>query len=97
MRRAVARGGHSPRYLPAPGGSGYLVYTNRAALFAIPFDLETLETRGTAVRILDDVAYNSLNKGGQFDISRTGTLVYRRTSGEAQMTVQWVDPTGEAE
>ena len=96
-RKIVARGGHSPRYLPAPGGSGYLVYTNRAALFAIPFDLETLETRGTAVRILDDVAYNSLNKGGQFDISRTGTLVYRRTSGEAQMTVQWVDPTGKKE
>jgi serine/threonine protein kinase/Tol biopolymer transport system component len=96
-RKIVARGGHSPRYLPAPGGSGYLVYTNRAELFAIPFDLETLETRGTAVRILDDVAYNSLNKGGQFDISRTGTLVYRRTSGEAQMTVQWVDPTGKKE
>ena len=33
-RKVVARGGHSPRYLPAPGGSGYLVYTNRAALFA---------------------------------------------------------------
>ena len=96
-RKIVARGGHSPRYLSAPGGSGYLVYTNRAALFAIPFDLKTLETRGTAVRILDDVAYNSLNKGGQFDISRTGTLVYRRTSGEAQMTVQWVDPTGKQE
>ncbi len=80
--------------MPAPGESGYLVYTNREALFAIPFDLET---RGTAVRILDDVAYNPLNKGGQFDISRTGTLVYRRTSGETQLTVQWVDPTGEAE
>ena len=49
------------------------------------------------MRILDDVAYNSLNKGGQFDISGTGTLVYRRTSGEAQMTVQWVDPTGKKE
>ena len=87
-RKIVARGGHSPRYLSTSGESGYLIYTNRAALFAIPFDLETLETRGTAVRMLDDVAHNSLNKNGQFDVSRTGTLVYRRASGEAsaQMT-----------
>jgi Tol biopolymer transport system component len=96
-RRIVARGGHSPRYLPASGGAGYLIYTNRAALFAIPFDLEALETRGTAVRVLDDVAYNGFTKTGQYDVSRTGTLVFRRASGEpsAQMTtVQWVDPTG---
>ena len=94
-RKIVARGGHSPRYVSTPDGSGYLVYTNKAALFAIPFDLERLETRGTAVRMLDDVAYNALNKIGQFDISRNGTLVYRRGSeASAQMTVQWVDPTG---
>ena len=68
-RTIVARGGHSPRYLPSSGGSGYLIYTNRAALFAIPFDLETLKTHGAAVRILDDVAHNALNNGGQFDIS----------------------------
>ena len=77
-RKIVARGGHSPRYVSTSDGSGYLIYTNRAALFAIPFDLERLETRGTAVRMLDDIAHNSLNKNGQFDISRTGTLVYRR-------------------
>jgi serine/threonine protein kinase len=96
-RKIVARGGQSPRFLPTSGASGYLVYTNRAALFAVPFDLETLETRGTAVRILDDVAYNSMNKGGQFDVSRTGTLVYRRSSVEAQLTVQWVGPTAKKE
>ena len=31
-RKIVARGRHSPRYLSAPDGSGYLVYTNRTAL-----------------------------------------------------------------
>jgi serine/threonine-protein kinase len=98
-RKIVARGGHSPRYVSTSNGSGYLIYTNRAALFAIPFDLERLETRGTAVRMLDDIAHNSLNKNGQFDVSRTGTLVYRRDNGEASdlMTVQWADPTGRTE
>jgi eukaryotic-like serine/threonine-protein kinase len=97
-RKIVARGGHSPRYVSASDGSGYLIYTNRAALFAIPFDLEKLEPRGTAVRMLDDIAHNSLNKIGQFDISRTGTLVYRSGSeASAQMMVQWVDATGKKE
>jgi serine/threonine-protein kinase len=98
-RKIVARGGNSPRYLPTSGGAGHLVYVNKATLFAIPFDLDKLETRGTAVPVLDDVAYQASNGGGQFDVSRTGTLVYRRASGGASalMTVQWVAPTGKKE
>ena len=39
---------------------------------------------------------NALVGVGQFDVSRTGTLVYRKASGgaSAMMTLQWVDPTG---
>jgi serine/threonine protein kinase len=98
-RKIVARGGQSPRYLPTSGGNGFLVYVNKAALFAIPFDLDKLETRGTAQPILDDVAYDASSGIGQFDFSRTGTFVYRRTggSGAGMMTVQWVDPTGRKE
>jgi Tol biopolymer transport system component len=73
-----------------------LIYVKKATLFAIPFDPDTLETRGTAVPVLDDVAYDSRTSTGQFDVSRTGTFVYRRARGDASplMTVQWVDPTG---
>ncbi|HEX7779085.1 MAG TPA: serine/threonine-protein kinase [Vicinamibacterales bacterium] len=46
-RKIVARGGQSPRYLASSDGTGYLVYVNRSTLFAIRFDLATLETRGT--------------------------------------------------
>ena len=53
-------GGTSARYLPTSNGTGHLVYTNRGTLFAIPFDPDRLETRGTAVPILDDVAYQAL-------------------------------------
>jgi serine/threonine-protein kinase len=89
-RKIVARGGVSPRYMATSSASGHLVYSNKTTLFAIPFDVDKLETRGTAVAVLDDV------QNGQFDVSLSGTLVYRRASGDASalMTVQWVDPTG---
>ena len=38
-----------PHYLSLSNGSGHLLYVNNATLFAVPFDLATLETRGTAV------------------------------------------------
>jgi serine/threonine-protein kinase len=98
-RKIVARGGQSPRYLPTSSGVGHLVYVNKATLFAIPFDLDKLETRGTAVPVLDDVAFQRGTGAGQFDVSRTGTLVYRRASGGASgmATLQWVDPSGKKE
>jgi predicted Ser/Thr protein kinase/WD40 repeat protein len=99
-RKVVARGGSFPRYLPTSSGAtsnriGHLVYVNGATLFAIPFDLAKLETRGTAVPVLNDVE-------GSFDFSLApsghGTLVYRRASGETALsTLQWVAQTGHIE
>jgi hypothetical protein len=94
-RKTVVRGGNSARYLP----SGHLVYVNRGTLFAIPFDLDRLETHGTAVSVLDQVAHDTPSDAAQFDVSRTGTMVYRRATGSGMrmMTVQWLDGTGKAE
>ena len=61
-RKIVARGGTSPRYLATSNGAGHLVYVNKATLFAIPFDPDKLETRGTAVPVLDDVAYDERDR-----------------------------------
>jgi Tol biopolymer transport system component len=98
-RKIVARGGQSPRYLATSSRVGHLVYVNKATLFAIPFDLARLETRGTAVPVVDDVAHQAQLNIGEFDVSRTGTLVYRRDSGTASgmMTLRWVDATGKSE
>ena len=92
-RKTLARGVGSPRYLP----SGHLVYTKRATMFAVPFDLERMETRGTPVAVLEDVAYDPLTYGAQYNVSRTGTLVYRRRDGDSSTTVQWLDTTGKQE
>src|SRR5262249_49936280 len=64
--------------------------------FAIPFDLERLETRGTALPVLDDVAYVRTFGAPQFAVSPSGALVYRKGSGAAfaPTTIQWLDSAG---
>jgi len=99
-RKIVARGGSTARYLATSKGIGHLVYTNGAKLFAIPFDLDKLETRGTAIPVLDDVGYFALFGGGGLDFSRAGTMVYRRTTAgvpATMSTVHWVDSAGKGE
>jgi eukaryotic-like serine/threonine-protein kinase len=75
-----------------------LIYTNNGTLFAIAFDVNRLETRGTAVPVLDDVAYSPALGGVDVGFSQTGALVYRRgTASAPQTTVQWLDATGKKE
>jgi serine/threonine-protein kinase len=94
-RKTIARGGTTARYL----STGHLVYTNGNTMFAVPFDLDALETRGTAVPILNDVAFDSAAGLAQFTVSNDGILVYRRASGGGRPTVsyQWLDAVGTRE
>ncbi len=66
-------------------------------MFAVPFDLERMEVRGTAVAVLDDVAHDPIANGAQYDVSSTGTLVYRRSVGDSSATLQWLDMAGKQE
>jgi Tol biopolymer transport system component len=97
-RKMVVQGGTSARYLATGKRSGYLVYTNRSTLFAVPFDLNHLERQGAPVSVLDDVEFSPTYES-QFDVSGTGTLVYRKAGrGSDQMaTIQWVDAAGKRE
>ena len=91
-RKTVVRGGTAARYLP----TGHLIYSNRNTVFAVPFDLDARETRGAAVPMLTDLAYDPAAGIPQMDISRDGTLVYRRNVAREAGTASlaWIDATG---
>lgn len=92
-RKVLARGAQTPRYVPGAGQRGHVLFNTRSTLFALPFDVAALEARGPAVPVLTDLAYTPTGVG-QFDVSRTGSLVYIRAQPPRKTIVQWVDPTG---
>jgi serine/threonine-protein kinase len=96
-RKTLVRGGTYGRYLATSNGAGHLVYVNGGTLFAVPFDLDRLDVRGTPVPVLGEVAYDTAFGAAQFDFSRTGTLVYRSGAGSGLMTVQWLDGAGKTQ
>jgi serine/threonine protein kinase/Tol biopolymer transport system component len=92
-KKILLRGGTFGRYVP----TGHLIYINQGTLFAVPFDLEKLEVRGTPAPILEDVAYEPTVGSGQFDFSRNGTLAYRSGGQGGLVTVQWLDSAGKTQ
>ncbi len=96
-KRLQLRGTYG-RYLP----SGHLVYSSNGTLFAVPFDLDRLEVRGSPAAVLGGVAYEKTFGSAQFDFagasSGSGMLVYRSGGARGgQMTVQWLYGTGNAQ
>jgi serine/threonine-protein kinase len=89
-RKVLVRGGTYGRYL----GNGYLVYVNQGTLYAAPFDPNRQVVNGTAVPVLEDVSYSRTFGYAQMDVSRTGTLVYRRGAESERFIVEWLDRTG---
>jgi Tol biopolymer transport system component len=93
-RKTLVRGATFGRYLP----SGHLIYVNRGTLFAVPFDPDRLEVRGTPSQVLNQVSYTPSNGTAQIDFSQTGTLIYRSGGGGGGLfTVQWLDASGKTQ
>ena len=96
--KTVQSGGYFGRYLPTSSGAGHLVYVRQGTLFAVGFDLNRLEVRGTPAPLLEEVAGNPISAGGQYDAAGNGSLVY--LSGKpsnASWPVAWADSTGKAQ
>jgi eukaryotic-like serine/threonine-protein kinase len=92
-RKILVRGGTFGRYLP----TGFLTYVNQGTLYAVPFDLDRLVLTGTPVPALDDISYSRTFGYAQFDISLTGTLVYRKGAESERFVVEWLDRSGKQE
>ena len=74
--------GNGAKYLSI----GYLLYIDgHTILQALPFDATKLEAKGPAFPLLDGIS--------SFDISRTGTLICRRSRSNAR-ALKWIDKQG---
>jgi serine/threonine-protein kinase len=92
--RMLLEGGMKPSYLP----TGHILYGRGGALYAIPFDLETLEVSGAPFLVADEVVTSDGWGEAQYAVSGTGTLVYVPGGPEIyKFTVYWLDRDGRAE
>ena len=88
--KTLMEGVSHARYL----ASGHLAWIARQTLFVAPFDRDRLELTGPAVAVVEEIA-PSMYGGAEFDISNTGTLVFRRQPGGRLSTVHWLDQSGQ--
>jgi serine/threonine-protein kinase len=92
-RKLVHSGGAHGRYVR----SGHVVYVNGTTLFAVPFDLARLQTSGSPVPIVENIATSVSEGAGQFSVSDGGRLVYVTADNSVtEYPVQWVDRKGAA-
>jgi serine/threonine-protein kinase len=91
MRKILVRGGSDAHYVP----SGHLVYAAAGTLRAVPFDMATLETRGTPAPVIPEVVTTTFGAADAV-VAGDGTLAYVSGSGVigAQRTLMWVDRQG---
>jgi DNA-binding winged helix-turn-helix (wHTH) protein/Tol biopolymer transport system component len=75
--------------------SGFLLFSRYGTIFAAPMDLNHLELTGPASPLIEGVAHDFF-RGADFDVSASGTLVYRRTPARANRAVTWLDSSGAA-
>jgi serine/threonine-protein kinase len=92
--KVVASGGYFGRYIPLSDMAGELIYVHQSTLFGVPFNLQRLETTGTAAPLLEDVASDSATGGGQFDFSQNGTFIYLNGKSVGSWPLLWMDSSG---
>ena len=76
--------------------SGHLLYVADGRLWAVRFDLETLQMSGDAVPMTDAVRV-VLTGAAYYAVSRSGTLLYVTAGPQPQRSLMWVDRRGREE
>jgi serine/threonine-protein kinase len=89
--KVVIKRGYVARYVP----TGHLLFLTKGTLFAVPFDLDRLETTGAPVPVAEGVANTVGSAGAQFSVSNDGTLAYLAGAGAGTaVPVLWLDASG---
>ena len=86
--RALIRGSQ-PQFV----GSGHLLYVADGRLWAVRFDLDTLQIAGDAAPMVDRVR-TVLTGAAYYAVSPSGSLVYVPAGPPAHRTLMWVDREG---
>jgi serine/threonine-protein kinase len=90
-RRTLIEGGFYARYSP----SGHLVYARAGNLYAVPFDPETFDVKGSPVAVVEGVLMSTNTGAAYYSISKTGSLAYAPGTAEGgKRQLVWVDRTG---
>jgi len=93
-RTVLVRGAVQARYVP----SGHLLYVRDGAIFATTFDPATFAIGGTAVPVIEKVAWSLTDGFAAYDVADNGTLVYvDRGEWDVDKRVVWVDRSGREE
>ena len=89
--KLIHEGGYQGRYLPTK----HLVYVHRKTLFAVPFDIDSLEVRGTPVPVVQNIAVKDRSGVAHYDVSDDGTLAYLQGDAINEgYSLSWVNPNG---
>jgi Protein kinase domain/WD40-like Beta Propeller Repeat len=92
VRKSVYRGGTYGRYV----STGHLLFVNKATIFAVPFDIASLEVVGSPAPVAQAVSYSAGAGSAQYAVADSGVLIYS-TGLNAAPTYDalWVDAKGE--
>ena len=94
VKKTLIRGGSAAQYV----SSGHLVYSVAGTLRAVPFDVQSLEVRGTAVPVVPQLVAK-IGGSADFALAGNGTLAYVPTAvtTSTRNTLVWVDRQGREE
>ena len=91
--RLLIDGGSDARYLP----TGQIVYWRLGDLWAVPFDLPSLQAGGPALVVLKNLMLAEANGNAQLSIASNGTMAYLTGPDvEGERAVMLVDRSGVA-
>jgi serine/threonine-protein kinase len=71
-RTVIHRGGYYGRYVQ----TGHILFVNDGTVFALPFDVNKLQAKGTQFPVLEGIEADPLHGSAQYDVAETGLLAY---------------------
>ena len=99
--RILIRGAYNARYTP----TGHIVFMRSATLWAVPFDLESMQTTGREVPVIEGIQTGGDRGQAVYAFSDDGLLIYLpgfdtqfdEESARIGRTLTWVSPDGSEE